>query len=253
MKPNRGFPPPPASPSRSGRCRRGSTSPASPPSPPSTNAGYSASSTGRCSVRAISSEHARGCEAGGQAAHARSSSRLRAHRERNRRPRAGDDRAARPRRQLPAARARDVSADHLASGLVPVAILAAVAAVYPRLPPAVRAATAMTFGAIGLAFGFPGAYHLLDDGVSGDDYTGLLAILAGVVLLVSAPVILWKARRSDGSRRRRYLRRTLATVVGAVPVSRSSSSSSSRSASPTATRTSAAPGRCPPSASPTRR
>src|SRR6266508_284241 len=40
--------------------------------------------------------------------------------------------------------------DHLVSGLVPVAILAVVAAVYPRLRAGLRAAAAMTFGAMGV-------------------------------------------------------------------------------------------------------
>ncbi|MGZ8795686.1 MAG: hypothetical protein ACXW0F_13740, partial [Gaiellaceae bacterium] len=107
------------------------------------------------------------------------------------------------------------AADHLASGLIPVAILAGVAVAYPLLPTVARAALAMTFGALGLAIGFPGAYHLLHDGISGDDYTALLAIPAGVALLLSGPVLLWRARRTDGSRRRRYLRRTLAAFLGA--------------------------------------
>ena len=38
--------------------------------------------------------------------------------------------------------------DHLASGLVPIAILAAVAYLYPRARAGARAATAMTFGAL---------------------------------------------------------------------------------------------------------
>ena len=108
------------------------------------------------------------------------------------------------------------AADHLASGLIPVAILAGVAVTYPRLPPVPRATLAMTFGALGLTIGFPAVYHLLHDGISGDDYTGLLAALAGVVLLVSGPVLLWRARRTDGSRRRRFLRGTFATILGAV-------------------------------------
>ena len=99
--------------------------------------------------------------------------------------------------------------DHLASGLVPIAALALVAAVYPRLRAGIRAATAMTLGAIGIAFGAPGAYYLLEGNASGDHYTGLLAILGGAVLIVIGLVTLWKARRSEGSRRRRYLRRSL--------------------------------------------
>jgi hypothetical protein len=107
-------------------------------------------------------------------------------------------------------------ADHLASGLVPLAILAAVGAFYPRLRAGVRAGLALTFGAIGIAFGAPAVYYVLDGSASGDHYTGLLAVAAGVVLLLSGSVTLWKARRSGGSRRRRYLRRSLHAGTGAV-------------------------------------
>jgi hypothetical protein len=106
--------------------------------------------------------------------------------------------------------------DHLASGLIPVGILVGAAAAYPRLRAGARAALAMTFGALGLAIGFPSAYLLLDGSASGDHYTGLLAIGAGAALLLSGPVTLWKARRTGESRRKRYLRRTLATILGAV-------------------------------------
>jgi hypothetical protein len=102
--------------------------------------------------------------------------------------------------------------DHLASGLIPLALLALVAALYPRLRAGARASLALTVGAVGITFGVPGAYYLQHGGASGDHYTGLLAIVAGALLLLSAPVTLWKARRSDGSRRRRYLRRALAVV-----------------------------------------
>jgi uncharacterized protein len=106
--------------------------------------------------------------------------------------------------------------DHLASGLVPVAILAGVASAYPRLSARSRAVLGMTFGALGLAIGFPAVYHLLPGGLAGDDYTGLLAVLAGVVLLLGGPVLLWRTRRRGGSRRRRYLRRAVTSLLGAV-------------------------------------
>jgi uncharacterized protein len=102
--------------------------------------------------------------------------------------------------------------DHLASGLVPIAVLAAVAAAYPRLRAGARATTAMTMGAIGITLGVPSVYYVLDGSASGDHFTGLLAILAGAVLLLTGPVTLWKARRTDGSRRRRYLHRLLIAV-----------------------------------------
>ena len=105
--------------------------------------------------------------------------------------------------------------DHLASGLVPIAVLAACAVAYPRLRAGARAYVSMTLGALALAIGTPGMYHLVDGGASSDDYTGPLAIVAGVALLIAGPVILWRSRRKGGSRRRRYLRRSL-LAVGAV-------------------------------------
>ena len=107
--------------------------------------------------------------------------------------------------------------DHLASGLVPIAVLAACAVAYPRLRAGARAYLSMTLGALAIAIGTPGTYHLVDGGASSDDYTGPLAIVAGVALLIAGPVILWQARRKGGSRRRRYLRRLL-LAVGAVAI-----------------------------------
>ena len=110
--------------------------------------------------------------------------------------------------------------DHLASGLIPLAILAAVVAGYPHRRAGLRATTAMTFGALGVAVGVPGAYFLYKSAASGDHYTGLLALSAGVVLMLTGPVVLWKNRRRGGSRRRRYLGRaaTTATTIVAAPL-----------------------------------
>jgi uncharacterized protein len=108
--------------------------------------------------------------------------------------------------------------DHLTSGLVPLAILFGVATAYSYLPAALRAATAVTFGGLGLAIGFPGAYYMLDGSVSGAQYTSLLAIAGGAALLLSGPVTLWRARRRGGTRRKRYLRGTVATILAALAV-----------------------------------
>ncbi len=108
--------------------------------------------------------------------------------------------------------------DHLASGLIPIGLLAAVAALYPRLRAGVRAAVVMTFGALAIGFGVPSAYWLLEGEASGDHYTtGWLSIVAGAVLLVAGPVILWRSRRSYGSRTRTIVRRTAATALS-VPL-----------------------------------
>jgi dienelactone hydrolase len=106
--------------------------------------------------------------------------------------------------------------DHLASGLVPIAVLAAVAVIYPHLRPGLRAATAMTVGAIALTVAAPGVYYLLSGTASGDHWTSPLALAAGVVLLAIGPVTLWKARRTGGSRRRRYLGRAVTVAAAAL-------------------------------------
>jgi alpha/beta superfamily hydrolase len=105
---------------------------------------------------------------------------------------------------------------HLLSGLVPVLLLGAAAAVYPRLRAGARAVVAMTLGALGVALAAPAAYYLRTGGIQGDHHTGLLAGLAGVLLLLTGPVTLWRHRRTDGSRGQRYRRRALATVCAPV-------------------------------------
>lgn len=104
--------------------------------------------------------------------------------------------------------------EHLTSGLFPIAVLAVCAVVYPRLRAGARAYLSMSLGALAIAIGTPGTYHLVDSGPSSDDYTGLLAIVAGVALLIAGPVTLWRARRKGGTRRQRYLRRLFVAVGG---------------------------------------
>ena len=59
--------------------------------------------------------------------------------------------------------------DHLASGLVPLGILAAVAYLYPRLRAGARAYTSMTLGALAVIVGVPGIYNIAKGVGSGDD------------------------------------------------------------------------------------
>jgi uncharacterized protein len=106
--------------------------------------------------------------------------------------------------------------DHLASGLIPVLLLGATMVVYVRLRAGLRATVAMTLGALGLVIGTPAAYYMRQGATEGDHYTGLLALAAGAVLLLAGPVILWRSRRSDGTRRQRYLRRSW--MVAGTPV-----------------------------------
>jgi dienelactone hydrolase len=107
--------------------------------------------------------------------------------------------------------------DHLVSGLVPTAVLLGAAAAYPHLRAGLRAALALTLGILGIAIGAGEAgYYALEVGPSGDDYTGLLAIPAGLLLVGVGAATLWRTRRKDDSRPRRYLRRLLLLAGAAV-------------------------------------
>lgn len=110
--------------------------------------------------------------------------------------------------------------DHLVSGLVPVALAAALAVAYPHLRAGLRAIAAIACGVLMVAAGIAdGARHVVVDRLGGDDVTAIAAGLAGAVLVALGVGVLWRSRRRDGSRRRRVLRRTLlgvAALLGAV-------------------------------------
>jgi dienelactone hydrolase len=106
--------------------------------------------------------------------------------------------------------------DHLVSGLVPFAVLLLVAAGYPRLRPGLRASLAATLGLFGVVSGVEAVYYLDAGRLSGDDYTGLLAIPAGLLLVGVGAATLWRTRSRNDSRPRRYLRRLLLLAGAAV-------------------------------------
>ena len=98
---------------------------------------------------------------------------------------------------------------HLFGGLVPLVLLGAAIALYPRLRAGARALVALAGGFVGVLVGIEGAYYTSQIGPSGDDYTGLLSIAAGVLLVGIAAVTLWRSRRRDDSPWWRYPRRLL--------------------------------------------
>ena len=103
--------------------------------------------------------------------------------------------------------------DHLVSGLAPLAVLAAAAWAYPRLRGGARGVLALVLGVFGIVAGAESVHYASTVGASGDDYTGLLSIPAGLALLGIGAATLWRSRRRDG---RRFLRRTLLGAAGAV-------------------------------------
>jgi hypothetical protein len=106
--------------------------------------------------------------------------------------------------------------DHLASGLVPLALLSATAVAYTRLRPGVRAALALLTGFFGVLAGTEAAYYTFNGGPSGDDYTGLLSIAAGLLLLGLGALTLWSSRKLNSRLWWRYSRRLLITAGALV-------------------------------------
>ncbi len=105
-------------------------------------------------------------------------------------------------------------AGHLVSGLVPVAVAGLLAWVYPRLRAGARAVTAIVCGVLAVVAGIvDGARHVAVDRLSGDDFTVLLAGLAGVALIAGGLAGLWRTRRLDEPLPQRYARRALLAVV----------------------------------------
>jgi uncharacterized protein len=104
--------------------------------------------------------------------------------------------------------------DHLVSGLVPLALLGLAAWAYPRLRGGRRGALALFTGVLGIAAGSEAISYLGSLGPSGDDFTGLLAVPAGLLLLGLGVATLWRTRRTAGSLAWRYPRRGLLGVAG---------------------------------------
>jgi len=109
------------------------------------------------------------------------------------------------------------AADHVVSGLVPITLLVASAALYGRLRPGARGAIALLLGFFGVLTGTEAAYYTLNGGPSGDDFTGIMATLGGLVLLVVGAVTLWRSRRTADRPLHRYLRRCAASI-GALAI-----------------------------------
>jgi hypothetical protein len=105
--------------------------------------------------------------------------------------------------------------DRVVSGLVPIAILVVAAAGYGWLRQGGRGALALLLGVITVAAGLAvSVRHAVASGPSGDDYLGLVATAAGLLLAGLGIGVLWRSRRAGECRRRRYLRRSLLAVAG---------------------------------------
>jgi uncharacterized protein len=101
--------------------------------------------------------------------------------------------------------------DHLWGGLVQTAFFVALAWAYPRLRAGVRATLAILVGVFTATMSIEAVNYLREGSLSGDDYTGLLTIPAGLLLVGLGFVTLWRTRKG-GSVVRRYFRRAVLAV-----------------------------------------
>jgi dienelactone hydrolase len=112
------------------------------------------------------------------------------------------------------------ASDHLFAGLVPLALLVGAASLYGRVRAGAQATIALVLGFFGVLFGIEALHYTREVGPSGDDYTGLLSIPAGLVLVGVGVVKLWRSRKTTDRLWWRYSRRLLLTaaVLASVPV-----------------------------------
>ena len=100
-----------------------------------------------------------------------------------------------------------------------ISLAAAIGAMigFPRLRPGFRAAIALVFGPLAILNGAMHVVHIAKDGPANSDITGVLALIAGIVLLGLGLSIPW-LHRGEGarSRRRRWANRGIAVAVGFV-------------------------------------
>jgi hypothetical protein len=110
------------------------------------------------------------------------------------------------------------AADHLVSGLLPVAVIAAAATLYGRARAGFRAVLALAFGSFGIAVGIEALYFAMNSAGSADSLTSWLSLAAGILLVALGAATSWRTRRTDDRLGHRYARRALVTIVGAVAV-----------------------------------
>ncbi len=90
-------------------------------------------------------------------------------------------------------------ADHLLVVLLPAAILALSADLWPRLQAGLRASLALLFGVFASVTGIVSIDRLGREGVCVSGLCGLLPLAAGVVLIVLGVWLLWVSRKRGGS------------------------------------------------------
>ena len=96
---------------------------------------------------------------------------------------------------------------------MPLALLALAAWGFPRLRGGAQGALALFIAPLGIATGIEAVHYANQVGASGDDFTGFLAIPAGLLLIALGAATLWRTRRTEGNHAWRYSRRALLVLA----------------------------------------
>ncbi len=104
------------------------------------------------------------------------------------------------------------AADHPVSTLVPLGLLGLAAWAFPRVGAGARGSLALLLVLPAVLSGSEALYYAGKTGLSGDDWTGLLALATAPLLLGLGCWTLWTSRRKDDRPARRYGRRALKAV-----------------------------------------
>jgi uncharacterized protein len=108
---------------------------------------------------------------------------------------------------------------HALAAAISVAAVVAGVLVFPSLRPGLRAGLALAFGGLACVNGMLHVIHVAHYGATGSDVTGVLAVIAGAVLVGLAAFIPWRHRGERAtSTPRRWLRRAIVAVAGFVAV-----------------------------------
>ncbi|MGZ8782134.1 MAG: alpha/beta hydrolase [Gaiellaceae bacterium] len=105
--------------------------------------------------------------------------------------------------------------DHLAAGLVPLALLAAAIVFYPRSRAGVRTALGAVLAVLALEAAALGVVAVTRGTARLADWASLLLWPAGLALGYVAAATLWRSRRREGHRYARRVRAALGVVVAA--------------------------------------
>jgi alpha/beta superfamily hydrolase len=106
---------------------------------------------------------------------------------------------------------------HALALLISIGVVASSTAAFGKLRPGVRSMLSLALGAPALANGAMHVRHISSDGFSGGDYTGVVALVAGLALIGLAAWIPWHHRGQGApTKKARWTRRAIGVPAGLV-------------------------------------